>query len=459
MTRWILRTVVSALACCSGFGGTVSAQTSPEYQAFEQGRVVTGERAVLPYRDRIAPENAMTRDRLENLLPILMDETGLDMWVVINREYAEDPVYFSLVPQPAFAARRTTILVFHRHADGFDMMTVNRYPLGEPYQAVWEGGDLDEQWQALGALIAEKNPEKIGINVSADWPVADGLTHGLHEKLRSVLSRRLENRLVSAEDLVIRWIETRSAEEMEAYGHAVGLARSVISEAFSSKVITPGVTTTDDVAWYIHQRFQDLNLQPWFHPYLNVQRPGLACEADQPFCGQDGIIRRGDVIHTDVGICYLKLCTDTQEMGYVARVGETDIPDGLKAAMAVGNRWQDHLTSAYEIGRTGNQVLAETRAKCEAEDMICATYTHPLGFFGHAPGPTIGMWDNQGDTPVRGDWPVYANTCYAIEGNVKVAIPEWGGQLAQIKLEQDACFDGERVDYLAGRQTAWHFIE
>ncbi|MEL7285302.1 MAG: M24 family metallopeptidase [Pseudomonadota bacterium] len=442
-----------------GLSTFASAQSAPEYRAFDQGRVLKGERAVLDYRDRIAPENAMTRDRLENLLPVLMEETGLDMWLVINREYAEDPVYFSLVPQPAFAARRTTILVFHRHEDGFDMMTVNRYPLGEPYQAVWEGGDLDAQWQALADLIEEKDPSKIGINVSAHWPVADGLTHGLHEKLVSVLPKRLERRLVSAEDLVIRWIETRSAEEMEAYGHAVGLARSVISEAFSSQVITPGVTTTDDVAWYMHQRFQDLNLQPWFHPYLNIQRAGLACEADQPFCGETGIIRRGDVIHTDVGICYLKLCTDTQEMGYIARVGETDTPEGLKAAMAVGNRWQDHLTGSYEIGRTGNDVLAATRAKCEAENLICSTYTHPLGFFGHAPGPTIGMWDNQGDTPVRGDWPVYADTCYAIEGNVKVAIPEWDGQLAQIKLEQDACFDGDRVDYLAGRQTVWHFIE
>ena len=425
---------------------------------FDQGREVTGERAVLEFRDRIAPENEMTRDRLENLLPQLMDETGLDMWLVINREYAEDPVYFSLVPQPAFAARRTTILVFYKEGDTFEMMTVNRYKLGAPYEAVWEGGDLDEQWRALAALIEEKNPQRIGINVSNDWPVADGLTHGLHQRLVSELPDHLVDRLVSAEDLVIRWIETRSDLEMQAYGHVVGLARSVISEAFSSKVITSGVTTTDDVAWYIRQRFEDLNLAPWFNPYVNVQRPGLACAADQPFCGIEGTIQRGDVIHTDVGICYLKLCTDTQEMGYIAKIGERDVPEGLKAAMATGNIWQDHLTSSYELGRTGNQVLAATRDKCAADDMICATYTHPLGFFGHAPGPTIGMWDNQGDTPIRGDWPVHANTCYAIEGNVKAAVPEWGGQLAQIKLEQDGCFDGESVKYLAGRQTTWHLI-
>ncbi|MEL6687954.1 MAG: M24 family metallopeptidase [Pseudomonadota bacterium] len=455
-----LLTILATILICTGLSGPIAlAQTGPSSQAFEQGRVVVGERAILPIRDRIAPENAMTKDRLETLLPVLMDETGIDMWLVINREYAEDPVYFSLVPQPSFAARRTTMLVFHKHADGFDMMTVNRYPLGAPYEAAWEGGDLDAQWEALGALIAEKNPQRIGINVSNDWPVADGLTHSLQQRLKSVIPDTLHDRLVSAEDLVVRWIETRTDDEIEVYGHAVALARSVISEAFSSRVITPGATTTDDVAWYLHQRFEDLNLAPWFHPYVNIQRPDLACEEDQPFCGISGIIKRGDVIHTDVGICYLKLCTDTQEMGYVLKVGEAEEVAGLKNAMAVGNRWQDHLTNSYQLGRTGNEVLAATLAKCEAEGILCSTYTHPLGFFGHAPGPTIGMWDNQGETPVRGDWPVNANTCYAIEGNVKVPVPEWDGQLVQIKLEQDACFDGQKVDYLAGRQTRWHIID
>lgn len=457
------RIVLSILASAMILGaaaGCASAQLAQGgEEAFAQGRVVAGERSVLDYRDRVAPENAMVKDRLENLLPQLMDETGIDMWLVINREYAEDPVYFTLVPQPAFAARRTTILVFHRDGEDFDRLTVNRYPLGDPYEAAWEGGDLDEQWEALGALITERNPQRIGVNMSADWPVADGLTHGLYKKLESVLSDEMKNRIVSAEELVVRWAETRSDMEMDAYGHIVGAARSVISEAFSSQVITPGVTTTDDVAWYIRQRFEDLNLAPWFNPYVNVQRPGLACAEDQPFCGEEGIIRRGDVLHTDVGVCYLKLCTDTQEMGYVAHVGESDVPAGLKDALAVGNRWQDMLTGSYVLGRTGNEVLGATRAKCAAEDMICSTYTHPLGFFGHAPGPTIGMWDNQGDTPVRGDWPVYADTCYAIEGNIKAPVPEWDGQFAQIKLEQDACFDGEAVNYLAGRQTEWHVIK
>ena len=429
-----------------------------EAQGADQGRVIAGERAVLEFRDRVAPENAMAEDRLLNLLPRLMDETGIDMWLVINREYAEDPVYFTLVPQPSFAARRTTILVFHRHDGELDRLTVNRYPLGPPYEAAWEGGDEDAQWQALGDLIAERDPARIGINVSGEWPVADGLTHALHERLVSVLSPELAARLTSAEALVVRWAETRSDMEMEAYGHIVGLARMVIGEAFSSRVITPGVTTTEDVAWYIRQRFEGLGLDPWFMPGVNLQRPGEACEADQPFCGTGGLILRGDVLHTDVGICYLKLCTDTQEMGYVARAGETGVPLGLDAALATGNRWQDHLTSSFETGRTGNDLLARTIEKCARDGMACSTYTHPIGFVGHAPGPTIGMWDDQDGTPVQGDWPVHADTCYAIEGNVKAPVAEWNGQPVQIKLEQSACFDGKTVTYLAGRQTVWHVV-
>lgn len=351
------------------------------------------------------------------------------------------------------------MLVFHDRGDeGFDRLTVNRYPYGDPYESAWEGGDLDEQWRALGDLIAERDPKRIGVNVSRHWPVADGLTAALRDRLMEVLTPELRQRVVSAEELVVRWAETRVSSEIAAYPHIVALARGVISEAFSSRVITPGATTTQDVAWYIRQRFHDLGLDPWFQPSVNTQRAGLDCAVDNPFCGTSGVIEPGDVLHTDVGVCYLYLCTDTQEMGYVLRIGEHEVPAGLKHALAVGNRWQDHLTDAFATGRTGNEILAATIAACQAEGIVSSTYTHPIGFFGHAPGPTIGMWDNQGETPVRGDWPLYPSTAHSTEGNVKVAVPEWDGQHVQIKLEQDALFDGESVHYIAGRQTEWHVV-
>ena len=380
---------------------------------------------------------------------------------MIAREYNDDPVYKSLVPDPTFTARRTTMLLFNRVGDKVERLSINRYPLGSLYEVAWQGGNLTEQWQGLARILKEKNPRNIAVNTSAHWPVADGLSHGLHQQLVASLDEELASRLVSAEDLVIRWIETRLPEEIEVWTRAVAVARQAIADGFSDQVVTPGVTTNTDVEWFLRQRFEDLGLRPWFQPYVNIQRKGVVFEKEAPFYGitdKDTVIRRGDVLHTDVGICYLRLCTDTQEMGYVLLPGEETVPQGLVDAMAVGNRWQDILTDAYKTGRTGNQVLATALKNAKRENIISSVYTHPLGLFGHAPGPTIGMWDNQGDTPVRGDWPLYPMTGYAIEGNVKVAIPEYDDQWVQIKLEQSAWFDGKKVHYLAGRQTQWHIV-
>ncbi|MEN1729516.1 MAG: M24 family metallopeptidase, partial [Pseudomonadota bacterium] len=417
------------------------------------------EPAILSEYDRIEPENRMVADRLQNLLPGLMEETGIDLWLIMNREYAEDPVYFTLVPQPSFAARRTTMLLFHRLEDGsVDRLSVNRYPLGEPYQVGWSGGNLDEQWAALGEILAERDPATIGVNMSSTWPEADGLTHGMHEKLMAILPEGFEDRVVSAEELAVRWLETRSEQELAVYPHVVSIARRAIAEGFSNRTITPGVTTTDDVAWALRNYFESRGLRIWFMPYVNIQRPGIECQADTPFCGISGVIQPGDILHTDVGICYLKLCTDTQEMGYVMRSGEYEVPEMLVEALSEGNRWQDLLTDEFVTGLTGNEILANAQDRMSSEPWSFNIYTHPIGFVGHGPGPTIGMWDVPGAIPNTGDWPLHPNTAYAIEGNIGVPLEEWDGQYVQIKLEQTAVYTGEQVIYLAGRQTEWHVI-
>jgi Xaa-Pro aminopeptidase len=425
-----------------------------------QGRVVPGAtQHVLPERERPAVINRILKERLETMLPALMRETGFDMWLVINREYAEDPVYLTLVPAPVFHARRLSMLVFFdRGGDApLELLTVSRYPIGS-YKAVWQGGSHEQQWARLGEIIRERNPRRIGVNTSRDWAFGDGLSSGLRAELMATLGPELAKRTASAEALAVRWLETRTRLELDLYAHAVSIARGVVAEAFSERVITPGATTTEDVAWYIRQRFSDLGLATWFSPSVNRQWQGGPCAADAPFCGESGVIERGDVLHCDVGITYLRLNTDTQEMGYVLRRGETDVPEGLRRALAAGNRWQDLLTAEFRAGRTGNQIFAATAASARREGIAHSTYSHPVGFHGHAAGMSVGMWDNQGDVPVTGAWPLHPQTAYAIEGNVKVGVPEWSGQLVQIKLEQTAAFDGTSVTYSAGRQTAWHVV-
>ncbi|MEL7370708.1 MAG: Xaa-Pro aminopeptidase, partial [Myxococcota bacterium] len=291
--------------------GCASAQAA-DPRGFDQGRVMKQQPSVLPRRARVEVINRILKDRLDRVLPKLMRQAGIDMWLVINREYAEDPVYLTLVPEPVFAARRTTILLFHDRGPerGLERVTVSRYPIKDFYASVWQGGNLDEQWRKLAELIAARKPSKIGINTSRDWPLADGLTASLKERLLATLPSDLQAKVVSAEQLVVRWLETRTELERAVYPQAVGLARWVIAEAFSERVITPGATTTDDVAWYIRQRFHDLDLRPWFQPYVNVQRASQKNSPDKTFYGESGVvIQRGDVLHTDVGICYLRMCT------------------------------------------------------------------------------------------------------------------------------------------------------
>lgn len=437
-----------------------AAGVSGQSQPAGQGRQIpAATQHVLPERERVAVINRILQERLETVLPALMRETGFDMWLVVNREYVEDPVYLSLVPAPVFHARRLTMLVIADPGEGkpLDLMTVGRYPIGS-YRAVWEGGDEAKQWARLAEVVGERNPKRIGINASRDWSFGDGLTAGLRDLLMESLGTDLAARTSSAEALAVRWLETRTPLELDLYAHITAIARGVIAEAFSERVITPGVTTTDDVAWYIRQRFTDLGLETWFSPYVNRQYAGGKCAADTPFCGDDGVIQRGDVLHTDVGIRYLRLNTDTQEMGYVLRRGEQDVPEGLRRALATGNRWQDLFTAEFVTGRTGDEIFARTDAACRREGIAHSTYTHAVGFHGHAAGMSVGMWDNQGPVPTSGAWTLRPNTAYAIEGNVKAAVPEWNGQLVQIKMEQTAAFDGTAVVYSAGRQTEWHVV-
>ena len=418
--------------------------------------------AIEEYERRPEIQNRLLEERLDSLLPRLMRETGVDMWLVIAREYNDDPVFLSLVPKPRFTARRTTMLVFFDRGDaGIERLTVSRYPLGAMYEAAWEGGDLDAQWERLVEVIAERDPQTIAVNTSDTWPVADGISHSLHSKLAGSLSPELKTRLQSSERLVVRWMETRTEGEVEVWQRAVAIARETIARAFSSEVITPGVTTVGDVSWFIRTRFEEEGLEPWFHPDVNRQWQGADFADNAPFLGdgsRDGIIRRGDVLHTDVGLCYLGLCTDTQEMGYVLKLGESEPPAGLRQAMRTGNQWQDALTAEFVTGRTGNEILAAAQDSLEKLGIQHAIYTHPLGVYGHAPGPTIGMWDNQGPTIGRGDWPLYPMTGYAIEGNVVVRVPEWNNQRVQMKLEQSALFDGNTIHYLAERQKALHVV-
>lgn len=407
---------------------------------------------ILPLRERMTVYNGWLKKRLDEMLPGFMDETGIDMWLVIAREYNEDPVIMSLLPEPNLYARRRTILVFHRQEDKVERLAVYRYGFGDYFEGVWDP-DKEEQYECLARIIKERDPEKIGINVSNTFAFGDGLTHGEYSLLVDALGD-YSDRLVSAEKLCIRWLEIRSKEELEAYPMLVELTHAIIQEAFSSKVITPGVTTVDDVQWWMRQKMLDLGVEMWFPATVDRQGHGDSFEDNE----KTNVIHRGDLLHCDVGFYYLGLATDVQQNAYILRQGETDAPQGLKDALADANKLQDFHAAAMKNGRTGNEILKIALDNAWAAGLKPSIYTHPLGVHGHAAGPTIGLWDQQDGVPGRGDYPLYPDTCYAIELNAKRKVPEWSDQEVRMSLEQDAWWTGERLVFMAGRQKKLHLV-
>jgi hypothetical protein len=379
------------------------------------------------------------------------------MWVIISREYNEDPVIKTFLPATWHAARRRTMLVLYKApaSSTVETFAVARYDVGKSFKKAWDPDTQPDQWMRLSELIVEKNPKKIGLNIAKDFGHADGLNVTEYNTLKSYLPENFHSKITSAQNLAVGWLETRTPSEMATYRHLQTIANDIIADGLSEEVITPGVTTTDDVVWWYRERIKELKLDTWFHPSVDIQRADPASQGQlRSFAvkADSEVIMPGDMLHIDFGISYLRLNTDTQQLAYVLKLGENEVPQYLKDAMKVGNRLQDILTSQFVTGRTGNQILRETRKTMNAEGIKGSIYSHPLGMHGHASGPTIGMWDNQGDTPGAGDYPLYPNTVYAIELNAVVFLKEWNKEL-RVQLEEGAFFDGEKVTYLNGRQV------
>jgi hypothetical protein len=414
---------------------------------------------ILNMQDRAEVIDQWTEDKLDNLVPELMRREGIDMWVLVAREYNEDPVLLTMLPATWQSSRRTTILVFFNPGNGepVERLAVARYNIGF-FETQWMPNGQPDQWARFGEIVAEKNPETIAVNYSDDFALADGISHTDFTNLRNSLSSEMQGRIVSAENLAIGWLETRSKEEQVVYRQINRIAHHIVAEGLSERVITPGVTTTEDVQWWYRDRIRDRNLTAWFHPSVSVQREESP-EEDGDFSSSGGgnVILPGDLIHVDFGIQYLRLSTDTQRNAYVLKQGETDAPKGLKDALTTGNRLQDILTDQFQTGRTGNETLAGALERAETEDINATIYTHPIGYHGHAAGPTIGLWDQQGGVPGKGDYPLYPNTAHSIELNAEVYIPEWEKSIL-MKLEEDAMFDGERTYYIDGRAEELYLI-
>lgn len=411
---------------------------------------------VLTHREQHALVRGWLETRFETVLPALMRREGVDMWIVVSREYNDDPVFRSMAPLTTFSSRRRTILVFHDRGpgQGVERLSVGRFDYDGLFTVIRTHND--EQWNGLRSLVEERDPKVIGINTSESWSHGDGLTANEKANLVEALGPAFAARLKSAEMLAVGWLEVKLPEETEAYRHVMQVAHRVIAEAFSNKVITPGVTTTEDVAWWMRQRVVEMGLGKWFHPSVDIQREGGLPRDTPP---DRRVILPGDMLHCDFGLVYLGFSTDTQHLAYVLKPGETDAPAGLKTGLKAANRLQALTMQHAKAGATGNQALAAALAQAKGEGITPSIYCHPIGYHGHAAGPPIGMTDYQDGVPVRGDSVFRPDTWHSIELNATYEVPEWGKQPVRFALEEDAGLFADGWQWIDGRQEAFYLIK
>jgi len=446
--------------------------------AAQQPAPTSVERPFGTLRDQAAMQQTWLRQRLDIFLPALMRKHGIDLWVVPTREYNEDPVFWAIVSADTFAARRRTIYVFFDKcaAAGTPPSTacVERIALGGTTQGgvfdarrsmrpaasnIGRGQQAelwgDEQWMALKTLVEERNPRTIGIDRSTVFAFSDGLSSGELEGMSAALGEKWTAKFRNAEGLPLDLVASRLPEEEAFYRRMQEQVWSLTQTMFSSEVVKPGRTRTSDLVWWWRQRVNDLGLGTWFQPSVDVQRKGIPAEQ----LGDDPLIQPGDVLHCDVGITVARLNTDTQHLAYVLRPGETEAPAGLRRALANTNALQDIVMEEIRPGRTGDEILAASRARMKAKGIDGTIYSHPIGLNGHGAGPLIGLWDYQDGVAGRGEARVIPSMWWSIELQATTPVAEWNGQAVRMPQEEDAIIGADgKIRWALKRQDALFLI-
>jgi len=419
--------------------------------------------SVLSIRDRAGLVFGITQKRLDQLLPKLMREAGLDMWIIACNEDNLDPVFETMMPYENWCPITQIIVFYDRGLEkGVERLNVSRTDTQGLFQNVWDAAAWDtkkkeSQWDCLGRIVRERNPKKIGLNEGEVQWLAGGLTTVLKKRIVEAIGPNYASRIQLAEPLATLWCETLLDEEIDVMKQAAAISRAIIAEMFSNRVVTPGQTTADDLRYFYWQKVGDLGLKVSFSPFVSIR--GRHPKDVEKYGKGDKVIRPGDLLHCDVGLKYMRYISDHQEMAYVLRIGETDAPETFKKLMAEANRLQDIFCGEFKAGLSGNEMLGRMLKK--AGDLGIRgprIYSHSLGYFLHEPGPLIGLPWEQVKNEGRGDVKLVLNSCFTAEMSITMPVPEWGGVDFRLPLEQDVAFMKDGVHFLDGRQTAFHLI-
>ena len=254
------------------------------------------------------------REKFDYILPEAMRENGIDMWIVAMKEGHYDPLWELL--GRGYVGSIGYYIFTDRGGD-----RIERAALGitDHHRARCGAYDISQGEGDLAAFVRTRNPKRIGLNMSEEMGLADGLTHTLYQHIVKTLGEAFASRITSAEKLVSDFSSRRVASEIVAFGEAGEIGRQIAEQALSNAVITPGVTTLADVAWWIQDEQLRRGLGSSFEvPSIYITGPnGIEATSN------DRVIQRGDLMMIDFGVGYLNMWTDQKRIAYVLKPGET----------------------------------------------------------------------------------------------------------------------------------------
>ncbi|CAK7270178.1 hypothetical protein SEPCBS119000_003956 [Sporothrix epigloea] len=467
---------VAVATATSSFSTPPSSPLTPQYHTLPS------------LRDQAAIQDAWTAER-KTIIPSLLQKYGVDAWLMSQREYVEDTVFWSLKQATQFSARRrTTILYVAGNASApLEAAQTARTKVlvdVDSDRTATEFYWIDNTpalWPELRAVLEAADTSKIAINAAEDLAFSSGMHAGELAVVRRGLGNDLAALLVDDVPLLaVEFVATMVPSRLAWYRRFQETAWAVIAEAFSARVVTPGETTTADVEWWMRDRLQAQNMTTWFHPSVSVIGGG-----DNPFVasadnhdkrqarkamGGSTKIQYGDMLHVDFGITAMGLNTDTQHLGYVvppvgyplrATADHELVPAGLRKGLAAGNRLQDLVRQAMSesVGRSGNEILRDCRAAMDRHGWQGRIYSHPIGDWGHAAGTLIGMTNLQDGVPVLGELPLFANMYYSVELMAEVFLDEVNATVV-FPLEEDVYRNTTTgsFEWVYGRQEHFHLV-
>jgi Xaa-Pro aminopeptidase len=392
----------------------------------------------------------------------MMRRHSVDMWIVVNEEFHDDPLTEFVAPPEVYVGGRDLFVFIDGGDEGLQRIAITGFA-SERVRKFFESPEEPRPAkEVLPELLETYDPQTIALSIDGRRGVTRSLTKSSYEWLSEIMGENATDRFVSAAPLIEEYLDTRIPDEFDHYLRAVQLTEELGRRAFSNEVIQPGLTTVGEVRNWLLDQYWFHGVQPWFPPDVRVQRAGVEMPTSRGFLAvapDNTVIERGDLLHLDIGFTYMGLNTDWQKMAYVLREGETEPPAGLEAGLDDATALWNVMSSVSLPGKSAGEVYNETMAEMEELGIEAKIYSHPLGNQGHGLGASIDFRSAQRENAEEREAKRLREGSYiAIEFNVAAEIPEWDGEKVWIMQEDPAYLTAQGWKHFVPRQESLYIV-